>query len=384
MFACVPYRSLLDTLVAEKTRAFSPLGRPGHSTDSLLKAILASFYLHQGNTAATVRRLRVDPLLAVTCGFDPRDIPSRSTLSRFQKKLGKHHDLVLQCTVPIGGEFKAAFPGFGKNVAVDSTPVPSYSNPDKRIVSDPEAGWIAKGGAEKHKTWVFGYRLHLVIDADYEIPISCMLSLAKIQDSQAMLPLLRQAGNLLPWFNPEAVIADKGYDSGDNYEGIAKEFDASPIIPLSARSSGPAHEITGSSAAPCCSKGFPLIYRSWDKKKGVQYACPARAGRVVCPIAHDCSLKVVWVRPVHDYRRFGHRIKRRTQEYKRLYRKRGAIERVNARLKDHRRLESHCFRGFDSIEIHATLSVLVMQAMALAKVRAGRIDEVRECVTPVS
>lgn len=384
MFACVPYRSLLDTLIAEKTRAFSPLGRPGYSTDSLLRAILASFHLHIGNTAALVRRLREDPILAVTCGLDPRDIPSRSTLSRFQKKLGEHGDLVHQCMAPIGGELKSALPGFGTNVVVDSTPVPSYSNPDKRIVSDPEAGWIAKGGAEKHKTWVFGYRLHLVVDADYELPIACTFSLAKTQDMQAMLPLLRKARSLLPWFSPEAVIADKGYDSGDNHESIVQEFDASPIIPLSARAGGPPHEITGSSAAPCCPKGFPLIYRSWDKKKGVQYSCPARAGRVVCPITHDCSLKVVWVRPVHDFRRFGHRIKRGTQEYEELYDKRPAIERVNGRLKNHRRLESHCFRGFDGISIHGTLAVLVMQAMALAKVRAGRIDEVRRCVTPVS
>ncbi len=42
-----------------------------------------------------------------------------------------------------------------------------------------------------------------------------------------------------------------------------------------------------------------------------------------------------------------------------------------------------CFRGLESINTHATLSVLVMQSVALAKIKAGRIDEVRMCVRQV-
>jgi len=35
------------------------------------------------------------------------------------------------------------------------------------------------------------------------------------------------------------------------------------------------------------------------------------------------------------------------------------------------RLEGHCFKGFDSINIHITLSVLVMQALALVQAKLG-------------
>lgn len=40
-------------------------------------------------------------------------------------------------------------------------------------------------------------------------------------------------------------------------------------------------EISGSSAAPLCPGGLPLIYRTWDKDKGLQYQCPEKAGRAV-------------------------------------------------------------------------------------------------------
>jgi len=345
--------------------------------------MLASYYLNLESIAHIVRRLQEDTILTVTCGFDPRDIPHRSTFSRFKKKLSENQDLVDQCLDYMTSELKSLLLGFGEVVAVDSTPVRSHSNPGKRYISDLEAGWIAKGGANKHKDWRFGYRFHMVVDAATELPISKELTLSKVQDMQEILPLLRETKKRLPWFAPDVVLADKGYDSGDNCYGIVKEFDASPVIPLSPKTKEPPPEITGSPAAPYCPARLPLIYRSWDKNKGIQYACPAKVGRVVCPLAQECGLKMVWVRPVHDYRRFGYRIKRGTKEWEEQYRKRGSIERAYSRLKQTRRLEGHCFRGFESINTHATLSVLVMQAVALAKVKVGEMDDIRACVRQV-
>lgn len=383
MFGSIPYKHLLDTITSARIRAFSPLGRPGYALESLLKGMLASYYLNLESTAHIVRRLQEDTILAVTCGFDPRDIPHRSTFSRFKEKLSENQDLVDQCLDHMTSELKSLLPRFGEVVAVDSTPIRSHSNPDKRYISDPEAGWIAKGGPGKNKDWRFGYRLHMVVDSATELPISKELTLSKVQDIQEILPLLRETKKRLPWFAPDVVLADKGYDSGDNCYGIVKEFDASPVIPLSPKTKEQPPEITGSPAAPYCPARLPLIYRSWDKNKGIQYACPARIGRTVCPDVHECGLKTVWIRPVHDYRRFGYRIKRGTEQWGRLYRKRSAIERTYSRLKQTRRLEGHCFRGFDSVNIHSTLSVLVMQAVALAKAKVGEMDDIRACVRQV-
>jgi len=383
IFASIYYESLLDTILSERIRAFSPLGRLGYSLEPLLKGVLTSHYLNLKSNAHLVRRLQEDPILAITCGFDPRDIPHRSTFSRFQKKLSKHQVLVDRCLNQMTSELRTLLPGFGEVVAVDSTPVRSHCNPNKQPLSDPEAGWIAKGGSGKNKDWRFGYRLHMVVDANSELPISKKLTLAKVQDVQEILPLLRETKKRLPWFAPDVVLADKGYDSGDNYHGIVQEFDASPVIPLSPKTKQPVPEITGSPAAPYCPAGLSLVYRSWDNKKGIQYSCPARAGRTICTMAMECGLKTVWIRPIHDYRRFGYRIKRDTEQWTRLYRKRSSIERTYSRLKQTRRLEGHCFRGFESINIHATLSVLVMQSVALTKVKAGQMDQVRMCVRQI-
>lgn len=92
---------------------------------------------------------------------------------------------------------------------------------------------------------------------------------------------------------------------------------------------------------------------------------------------------MIWLNQGQDYRRFGHTVKRGTDEWTTLYRKRSSSERVFSRLKQTRRLEEHCFRGFDRLNAHTTLSVLVMQALALAKAKDGRVEDIRECVRQV-
>jgi hypothetical protein len=378
IFDCVPFQCLERAILARRTRAFSPLGRFGYPIPVLLKAYLAGYILGVRNTNDLLRRLQDDPMLRLICGLNAAGKPPcRRTFLRFIKKLLDHQDLVDRCLDEITSKLHGLLPEFGKVVAMDPTPVHSHSNPDNRKVrSDPQADWVYKEGNERKK-WVWGYRLHLLVDANYELPIAKETTIADEGEKAVALPLLRKAKAELPWFTPKAIIADKGYDKYEIFEAIAKEFDADPIIKLAPKSAKEPPEITGSSVAPYCPGGLPLIYRSRDKNKGLQYQCPEKARRATCPLAEKCPIKVIWVRPVHDYRRFGYRIHRGTEEFEKIYRKRVATERVNSRLKDKRRLDSHCFRGLNKIDLHCTLSLIAMNAMALAKVKSGRLSEMR-------
>jgi hypothetical protein len=83
----------------------------------------------------------------------------------------------------------------------------------------------------------------------------------------------------LNWFKLDAIVADKAYDKYDHYQAIVKDVDAGPVIEHVKQS---AYELAGSPAAPICSGGLPLIYRSWDGKKGLQYkAHPSHVGKEV-------------------------------------------------------------------------------------------------------
>ena len=61
-----------------------------------------------------------------------------------------------------------------------------------------------------------------------------------------------------------------------------------------------------------------------------------------------------------------------------------SIERIFRSLKHSRGLEGHCVRGMRKITLHATLSVLTFQATAMARLRAGDVDRMRQMSVKVA
>ncbi len=376
VFECLPESQLVAKLGFDRW-----VGRSGYPIGVMLRAYLASYFLNMRNTNSLIRRLQEDVVLRQICGFSNLgSLPHRVPFNRFIDRLELHQDLIQWCIDQVLTKLHSMLPDFGTIVAIDATDVHSHSDCDKKPVSDDEAGFAIKEGATGHrKKWTWGYKLHLIVDATYELPIAMSVTPGNAREMSEMIPLLRAAKVRLPWFVPKYVIADKGYDDYKNFEGIVEEFDADPII--KSRMEIP---VFGTSAQPFCPGKLPLVYRSCDKNKGLQYQCPERARKATCPLTDKCPLKIIWVRPVHDYRRFGYRVAKHTEEWINLYNRRTAIERVNSRLKYERRLDCHCFRGLNKIRLHCSLAILSLLAGALAKAQKQRFNELRVCARKIA
>ena len=75
---------------------------------------------------------------------------------------------------------------------MDSTVVRTHSNPNRKHVSDPEASWTAKHSPrakEDGKEWQWGYKVHMVADVNYGLPLVQITTTARRNDSE------RQAGS---------------------------------------------------------------------------------------------------------------------------------------------------------------------------------------------
>lgn len=59
------------------------------------------------------------------------------------------------------------------------------------------------------------------------------------------------------------------------------------------------------------------------------------------------------------------RLTKKTKEWRAIYRRRASIERLNGRLKAHRRLNNVTVRGRFKVRVHSWLSIIVCQAHAL-------------------
>ena len=360
-------------------------GRSGYSVEALWRAVLLSYILNVPSTSAFIRRLQDDPRLRRVCGF--QELPHRSTFSRFFSRVSQHTELVQIAIATATDRLRQYLPDLGDKVAVDSTVVRSHSNPNRRPISDPEAKWTAKNstspGAKNGKEWSFGYKLHMVADAEYGIPIWSFTTPANRTDTLELPTLLDGAASAHPWFHPAYVIADKGYDSQANHTAVV-ERGAAPVIHLRRLPNrGLQDSIYTQEGIPTCIGNLPMEYVRSDPEKGHLYRCPAggcalknRKGVLYCQDEN-------WEDPKVNPRLFGV-IRRDSLEWKNLYRLRQGIERIFKSMKQSRRLEAHCLRGLDKIAVHAALSVLIFQATVLTRLRLGDMFGMRWMVRKVA
>ena len=381
------FDSLDDTALVEHIRETRHNGRPGYDPRAMWRAYIGSFILNLPHTNALIRRLEDQPAFRHICGFGD-ELPHRTTFNRFIRRLSERPDLVEACFANATNHLKAMIPDLGDEVAIDSTTVRSHCNPNRALLSDPEASWTAKNSArakEGGKEWHHGYKVHMITDAQHGLPIAHVVTTAKRNDTLELPAVIERAEALYSWFRPSVAIADKGYDSASNHEYLDQKG-IIPVIHIRKKARGGLHQgIYDNRGRPTCLGQVPMEYVRSDPEKGHLYRCRTEGCHLKDSkrggIRH-CDTEV-WEDPTQNIRLFGV-LRRDSKEWKALYAKRQAIERVFKSLKESRRLESHCVRGLRQITLHAMMSVLAFQATALVRVLAGALGDMRWMVRRVA
>lgn len=277
-------------------------GRP-HNPEAMFKALLLKEMRQLSSRRKLVEFLRRDSFWLKKCGFE--NPPSHNSFSDFVDRVGA--DATEQLFYHLVKGLKE-FKGFGELIAVDSTPLKGYAHFWKnRECSDPDAKW----GYSPTTEWVFGYKAHLAVDAESELPLAFTVTPANIYDSTEypkILELLMREG-----FQPKTVLADAGYDSKENYS-LALKSGAVPIIAINKRNL---------------------------KKKNTR-----------------------------DFER-DLPIQRNSELWKTLYRKRSSAERVISRLKEELALKDLKVRGLDNVRIHVAFSLIAMLTVAFVAFKTG-------------
>ena len=70
-----------------------------------------------------------------------------------------------------------------------------------------------KAGARDGFEWIFGYKLHMAADANYDLPIAMKITPGNANDSLHMIPVVEDSERRLNGF-PKSVIADRGVEGG--------------------------------------------------------------------------------------------------------------------------------------------------------------------------
>ena len=336
----------------------------------------------------------------------------------------KHFDWVQRMTDDVIARLSEHLPDLGCRLAMDSKAIASYGQPvrdekkkgkrDGRRDLDADHGrktyrGVREDGSawEKIVKW-YGYKLHLLVDSRYELPLAFRVTKASVADVTEAIPLVKAHAKRNPEVAKRAdrLSGDKGYDSGELNEELHEKHGIKPVIDtrrmwktektrpvVKDRVDSFVHDERGCVSCVCPKSGEmrEMAFVGFEKERGtLKYRCPAAAYGFECVGRKQCEQDVhvgefgrTLRIPLDLDRRIFTPIARNTPKWENSYAERTAVERVNSRIDRVLGFELHFIRGQKKMEARVGLALLVLLAMALGRIEAGQADRMRSFVAPV-
>jgi hypothetical protein len=395
-------------------------GRDDYPVRAIWNSLLAGIVFQHQSVESLRRELSRNGELRDLCGLDPlggsETVPSSDAYSRFLKNLIREQRLIDEMFDSLIPQLRELIPDLGQHLAVDSKAIESYARrrKDPAQSSDPEADWGTKtkrgkradGTMWERLTKWFGYKLHLVVDSHYELPLAWKLTKASRSDHPELIPLLKDLGRRQPDRIEVAqdLSADKGYDSEKNNAWLWDECQIRPLIDIRSmwkeketrlledrEADNMVYDEAGQVYCHCPRSGErrQLAYQGFERdRQCLKYRCPAAAygfhcaGRSACGSGHSGNYGRVVRIPLGKDRRIFTPIARSSYAWARGYRRRSAVERVNSRLDGSFQLERHYIRGRKKMQLRIGLALVVMLALAVGHIQAGEKEKMRSLVQP--
>ena len=415
----IPDEALMRHLEADRGR-----GRDDYPIRATWNSVLAGIVYEHVSVQSLRRELLRNDRLRWMCGFDPlkeaeQAVPTPSAYSHLLGKLMAHQaeiDAIFDELIEL---LRGLLEGFGRHLACDSKAIASHARPRGKDQAqaelepngrrDLDADFGAKtyrGKREDGTQWEevkrwFGYKLHLVVDADYELPVAYEVTRASRPDNKSATRMLDGLQEAHPQLlgECEALMADKGYDDGKLLEKLWRGHGIRPVIPkredwrdgettrpLLEGADNIVYDCQGQVYCVCRWTGEQLQMVYWGYEAGrdcQKWRCPAARWGYECKDRERCGGgdygRIVRVPRSIDPRTLTP-LARPTLAFERLYKKRTAVERVNSRLDVSYGFERHFIRGLAKMRLRCSVALVVMLAMALGRVRQKRRELMRSLV----
>jgi hypothetical protein len=406
---------LPDETLMKKLEAHRDKGRDDYPIRPVWNSVLAGIVYQHESVESLRRELLRNGELREGCGFDPckgsAAVPPCYVYTRFLKLLIPFKSEIDAMFDTLVDALKGLLPELGFSVAVDSKGVSSAGRPTKETEEDgrrdTDADWGKKtyrGQRDDGSLWEkvvkwFGYKIHLLADATYEIPIGYRVTRASESDTKHLLPMVEEVKQKHPeiYKDMKKLAADKGYDSEENCRGLYDAHGIKPVIDIrrmwrdkETKSLDAEHvdnivyDEVGMvyCLCPATLEQRPMAYGGFEKDRmALKYVCPIRAYGLTCQGSAQCEHAMKSERVILDLdRRIFTPVARSSYAWEREYKRRTAVERVNSRLDVSFGFEKHFIRGQKKMEIRVGLALCVMLAMAVGRIKEHQKELMRSLV----
>ena len=408
----LPDEQLMQSLESHRGK-----GRDDYPIRAMWNSILAGIVYQHASIESLRRELMRNAQLRQLCGFDLLKgidaVPSSNAYTNFIKRLIAHTDMIDSVFCELVDQLSKLLEGFGQVLAIDSKAIRSRARRistrgsiDLRGEIDADKGFKTYRGRrsdgstwETVKSW-FGFKLHLIVDAEYELPVAYSVTKASASDLTVGKEMIEDLALERPSVleNAQLLLGDKAYDDTDLITKLWDEHSIKPVIDIrdlwkidGARlvhgQTNVSHDYRGTVYCHCPVKWVkrPMAFGGFEKDRGtLKYRCSARhyglecAGRERCHISDNIRIDI------ESNRRIFTPLARSSYKWKTIYKKRSAVERVNSRMDESFGFEKHFIRGSKKMKVRCGLALIVMLGMAYGRVRQKQYERLRSLVTSVA
>lgn len=409
--------NLPDIKLIKKLKTIRGKGRNEWPVEAMWNSFIASFIFDHDSVASLLRELNRNSQLRIICGFQPhiysvltkekdkdgkrirqtryKLAPTASAYTNFLNNLRECQEELREMFDVLTDYMYENLDDFGNVLAADGKAIQSFatriSQKDSGNRGEKDADWCKKtytttkkDGEKitKTKKW-FGFRLHLISDATYELPVDFEVTKASNSEIKETEKLLKRIKKEHPrkLERCDYFLADRGYDSTDLIQWLTTEGIA-PIIDICNHWKGEETKQFKNTDLIYNYKGnvyyvsetgetIELVFRGYDKSRdSLRYGFH--------PKYHD---KRIFRIPLKTDPRIFTRVARNSNKWKRMYKKRTSIERVNGRIDRDFKFEKHTIRGLEKMKMFLTVTFIIQLASAKAKIESGtRLGLAKHCV----
>jgi len=379
-----------DEKLMQKLEARRKNGRDDYPIRVMWNLLIALIVFEHKKVATFRRELSRNSQLRRKCGLcdygnKKHLVPPSRVFSGFIKTLSDETEEIAAIFNVQVEELYELIPGFGEKLAGDGKYIDSYAkrelkkdqtSTDNRTEND--AKWSVKeyhytdkkGEKQVKKEFHFGFKAHIICDVTTELPLAYSVTCANADEKKEMIKLLGS-----PILSVETrrkiaeyLLLDRGYDSMDMIKAV-KSAGIIPVIDI--RNCWKDGEVTKQY------KDTDIVYNYkgdvyYVDDKGIQHKMKYEGydKQKKC-LRYSHEGKIYKIYTSYDERVFLP-IARDSDKFKRIYKGRTAVERLNGRLDRDYMFEEHCIRGLKKMTLMVGLSMIIMNGMAIGKIKNGK------------
>ena len=373
----IPYTELIEALNDKRKN-----GRNDYSNDSMFRCLIARIYFEHPTTQSLINELQRNPYLRRACRIETKVnkdgskqlAPDNAVFTRFEQRLKEHRDLLEDIFKKLRDELKNELPDLGESLALDGKIIEAYAKrPSKKQKEDgrrdTDATYTKKtytnhlsNGQTIEKSYTyFGYRIHLIVDTTYELPV--LFRVTPANESERTVAKAMLDDDFPNWLKERALylMADRGYDGRPLQEKIENNG-IIPIIDIINHWNGDVTKQYKETDFVYNYQGAVFYITDQGKAVKAHYKGYHKASNSLRYETHPkdgVGVKRVAIKRDTDPRVFN-QVGRDSLKFERLYKRRTAVERVNGRLDRDYGFELHTIRGLDKMSLYVTTSFILM------------------------